>query len=128
MDVLDLMRSIARLKPSSKSRVLTIPTNYTSVFNQLNALNLHAEVEEQTFYPAIRNCKNTKELVEVAQEEWQSCQQMLEEVEYLSPTSGEFKQKIAELKRLIQHHLHAEENGIFTSTWVYDSGGAGATW
>jgi len=65
------------------------------------------------FHPAIRNCKNTKELVEVAQEE-RKAKQMLEEVEYLSPTSGEFKQKIAELKRLIQHHLHAEENGIFS--------------
>jgi hemerythrin superfamily protein len=117
MDVLDLIKAEHRQIETLFSEIESTDDTYKlyECFNQLsNGLNLHAEVEEQTFYPAIRNCKNTKELVEVAQEEHDKAKQMLEELEYLSPTSGEFKQKIAELKQLIQHHLHEEENEVFS--------------
>lgn len=84
-------------------------------FNKLyNELNVHAEVEEQTFYPAIRRCQGTEKLVDVAQDEHEEARQMLEELASLSPTSVEFKQKISELRRIIQHHVQSEENEVFS--------------
>lgn len=84
-------------------------------FNQLyNALNVHAEVEEQTFYPAVRRCQNTQGLVDTAQAEHDEAQQMLEELASLSPTSAEFKQKMGELKQVIQHHVQSEEDEVFS--------------
>jgi len=89
-------------------------------FNQLyEEINLHAEVESQTFYPAIRECTDSDGLVNEAQKEHDQAKQLLEEIEFLSPTSEEFKAKIRELKQVIQHHVQEEENEIFSQVRQY---------
>lgn len=117
MDVLDLIKTEHRQIETLFSEVESTdnPHKLYECFNQLfNGLNLYAEVEEQTLYPAIRrHGQDTKELVDAAQQDHHKAKQILEELEYLSPTSREFKQKIAELKQVIQHHVQEEENVVF---------------
>ena len=117
MDVLDLIKTEHRRIETLVSEIESTdnPHKLYECFNQLfNGLNLYAEVEEQTLYPAIRrHCQDTQELIDAAQQEHHKAKQILEELEYLSPTSREFKQKIADLKDVIQHHVQAEENKLF---------------
>ena len=117
MDVLELIKADHRQVETLFSEIESTDDTHKlyECFNQLyNALNINAEVKEQIFYPAIRHCQGTEELVSAAQEEHEKVKQMLEELESLSPTSAEFKQKIGELKRMIQYHMQSEENEVFS--------------
>ena len=116
MDVLELIKAEHRQVETLFSEIESTDNTQKlyECFNQLyNALNVHAEVEEQTFYPAIRHCQDTEELVDAAHKEHEQAKQMLEDLASLSPTSAEFNQKIGELKQVIQHHVQEEENEMF---------------
>jgi hemerythrin superfamily protein len=119
MDILDLIKKDHRKIETLFSAIETTDDTQKlyECFNQLyEEINLHAEVEEQTFYPAILEyCENTEEVIDEAQNDHDEAKQLLEEIESLSPTSAEFKQKIRELKQVIQHHVQSEENQVFSS-------------
>ena len=117
MDVLELIKADHRLVETLFSEIESTddPHKLYEGFNQLyKALSVHTEVEEQTFYPAIRHCQNTEELVNEAQKEHDNAKQMLEDLASLSPTSAEFNKKIGNLKQVIQHHVQEEENAVFS--------------
>ncbi len=83
-------------------------------FKQLyQELNLHAQVEELTFYPSIRNYEGTEELLEEAEEEHTEVKVMLEQMKSIDSSSAEFKEKISQLKEAVQHHVQEEENEVF---------------
>lgn len=117
MDVLDLIKTEHRQVASLFSEIES--TDHThklyECFNQLyNSLSINAEVKSQIFYPAIRSCQGAEQLVDAAQKEHEEIKQMLEELESFSPTSAEFKQKILELKQVVQRHTQEEENRVFS--------------
>ena len=117
MDVLKLIKADHRQVETLFSVIESTDDTHKlyESFNRLyNALNVHAEAEEQTFYQAIRHCQDIERLVNAAESEHDEAKQILEELESFSPTSAEFKQKIGELKQVIQHHVQEEENEIFS--------------
>ncbi len=117
MDVLELIKADHRLVETLFSEIEKTDDTHKlyDSFNQLyEALNVHAEVEEQVFYPAIRARQDTEKLVDEAHKEHEEAKQMLEDVSSLSPTSAEFKAKIRELKQAVQHHIQEEENEVFS--------------
>lgn len=117
MDILDLIKKDHRKVETLFSEIETADDTQKlyKCFNQLyEEISLHAEVEAQTFYPAIRECGDTGELIDTAQKEHGEAKQLLEEIESLSPTSEEFKAKIRDLKQVIQHHVQEEENQVFS--------------
>lgn len=84
-------------------------------FNQLyKELNVHSQAEELTFYPALRECEGTEDMLEEAEAEHVEAEELLEEIKKLSPTSSEFKNKMIELKEAVQHHVQEEESEIFS--------------
>ncbi len=117
MDILDLIKKDHRKVASLFSQIETTDDTQKlyECFNQLyEEISLHTEVEEQTFYPAVRDCQDTGQLVDEAQAAHDEAKQLLEEIEDLSPTSMEFKAKILELKQVIQQHVQEEENKVFS--------------
>lgn len=116
MDILDIIKADHRQVETLFSEIESTenPQKLYECFNQLyQALNVHVEVEEQTFYPAIRNCQDVDKLVDEAHKEHNQAKQILEDVSSFSPTSTEFKAKIRDLKQAVQHHVEEEENEIF---------------
>ncbi len=86
----------------------------SSLFHKIyQELNLHAKVEELTFYPSMREYEETEELLEEAEEEHNQVKILLEELQSLNPTSSEFKEKIGKLKTAVQHHIQEEEEEVF---------------
>ena len=117
MDVLELIKADHLQVETLFSEIESTDDTHKlyQCFNKLyNELNVHTEVEEQTFYPAIRRCQGTEKIVDVAQEEHEEARQMLEELASLSPTSAEFQQKISTLRQIIQHHIQSEEDEVFS--------------
>lgn len=116
MDILDSIKKDHRQIETVFSEIETAQDSQKlyNCFNQLyEEINLHAEVEAKIFYPALEDCGN-KELVAAAKEEHDEAKKLLEEIEFLSPTSEEFKVKIKELKQMIQEHIQEEENELFS--------------
>lgn len=75
-------------------------------------LNLHAQEEEQIFYPAFREASKDQGMVQHALEEHQEMKDLLNSLtDDLSDQALE--SKILELKRIIQDHVQEEEQEMF---------------
>jgi hemerythrin superfamily protein len=76
---------------------------------------VHAQAEEEIFYPSVRNLRigNAEQLVQDSTREHDNIKRLLGEIERLDPVSEEFDSKVGDLKRTIQHHVEDEEGKIF---------------
>ncbi len=87
-----------------------------TLFDQIrNSLMVHTQVEEEIFYPAIRNLAFGGESgkVDEAYREHQTIKDILNQMSNMDTISDEFDRKLAELKQNIQHHVEEEENEMF---------------
>jgi hemerythrin superfamily protein len=74
---------------------------------------IHGQVEEQIFYPALKENPETASLVEHAVDEHQEVKQLLAQMETLAPNSDEFQRLLKKAKDDIQHHVEEEESEMF---------------
>jgi hemerythrin superfamily protein len=116
MDIFELIKAdhrkveelFSQIEKSNSSKQLD------QYFKQLyKELNVHAQVEELTFYPSMRNHEDTEKLVDEAEEEHTEVKVILEQMKSMDSTSAEFKEKISQLKDAVQHHVQEEENEVF---------------
>jgi hemerythrin-like domain-containing protein len=78
-----------------------------------DALTLHTQIEEQVFYPALKNHEETSDMIPESIEEHQEVDQILAEMSSLSPGDDEFMDKLMELRDAVEHHVEEEENEMF---------------
>jgi hemerythrin-like domain-containing protein len=84
------------------------------LFNELNsALQLHTKIEEEIFYPALRNHDETRDMISEAFEEHREVKEMLAELSTMSPGNQGFMDRFSELKDSVEHHVEEEENELF---------------
>jgi iron-sulfur cluster repair protein YtfE (RIC family) len=84
------------------------------LFTQLKQeLELHTEVEEQHFYPALRDQEETRDLVEEALEEHSAVKEMLEELDSADKEDDGWVEQLAELQENVEHHIQEEETQLF---------------
>jgi hemerythrin superfamily protein len=76
-------------------------------------LTVHAEIEEKIFYPAIRKQPGMEELIKDAYHEHGEVKMLLNDIAGAEPTSSEGKQSLTKLQKLLQHHIHDEEDKLF---------------
>lgn len=116
MDIFELIKADHRKVESLFSKIEDTKNSkkLDEYFKQLyKELNIHAQVEELTFYPTMRDNEGTQELVDEAEEEHVEVKVMLEQIKSLDSTSSEFTAKISELKEAVGHHVQEEENEVF---------------
>src|SRR2546422_4637572 len=86
-----------------------------TLFNQIRQnLMIHAQVEEEIFYPAMRNLMYGGEdsKVDEAYREHQTVKDLLNQMATMDKISDEFDGKLAERKKNIQHHVQQEEGDM----------------
>jgi hemerythrin-like domain-containing protein len=84
------------------------------MFNQLKqALTLHTKMEEQIFYPALRDHDETADMIEEAYEEHKGVDEILARMSGMSPSNSDFMDLLEELKDNVQHHVEEEETEMF---------------
>jgi hypothetical protein len=78
-------------------------------------LTVHAQVEEELFYPWLReNLDEEKmELVEEAEVEHQSAKDLIAQIEGAAEVDETYDAKVKVLGEYIKHHVQEEENEIF---------------
>lgn len=88
-------------------------------------LELHSQVEEEIFYPAVRQAKggggNTEDLIIEGMQEHQGIDFMIEEISEMSPDDELYVVKVAELKDAVVHHVEEEETKVFQEAQRYFS-------
>ena len=83
----------------------------------ISELEVHARVEEEIFYPAVKRAIDETELVDEAEQEHQEAKSLISKLkEMKGQNNGEgedFKSKFSELQEAIQHHVEEEEGEMF---------------
>lgn len=77
------------------------------------ALSVHARIEEELFYPALRKAIDDEDLLDEAEVEHASAKQLIAEIEAMSPKDRLFDAKIKVLGEYVTHHIGEEENELF---------------
>jgi len=79
------------------------------------ALTIHAQLEEEIFYPAVREAGKDKEedMVDEAVVEHASAKDLIAQLEEMDPEDDLYDAKVKVLGELIDHHVEEEEEEMF---------------
>lgn len=79
----------------------------------LTELKVHAQVEEEIFYPAVRSELDEDDLMDEAIEEHHVAKMLIGELEDMSADNDQFDAKFTVLGEVIDHHVQEEEGEMF---------------
>jgi hemerythrin superfamily protein len=80
----------------------------------IRELSVHAAIEEQVFYPAVREAvADARELVLESLEEHHIVKWVLSELEGMDPEDERFEAKVTVLIENVRHHVEEEEKDLF---------------
>ena len=77
------------------------------------ALQIHAQIEEEIFYPAARDALEDAELIDKAIVEHSAARQLINEIEALEAGDQLREAKVKVLGEQVRHHVEEEENELF---------------
>jgi hypothetical protein len=77
------------------------------------ALIVHAQIEEEIYYPAARNAIDDDDLLDEAEVEHAGAKQLIAEIQAMKAGDRLFDAKITVLGEYIDHHVEEEENEMF---------------
>src|ERR1700729_4151295 len=87
-----------------------------SIFNEIKAaLQVHASIEEEIFYPAVKKARSehVKDEVREGYEEHKQRKSLLAQVARITPADETYDMKIKVLKQDVEHHVKDGEGGMF---------------
>lgn len=76
-------------------------------------LTIHAQVEEEIFYPAVKKALKDHELVPEATVEHNSLKRLIAEIEGIEPDGEMYDAKVTVLSEYVKHHVKEEEKEMF---------------
>lgn len=77
------------------------------------ALTVHAQVEEEIYYPATREAIDDDDLLDEAEVEHASAKQLIAEIQAMKAGDRLFDAKVTVLGEYINHHVEEEETEMF---------------
>lgn len=78
-----------------------------------SSLEMHTQIEENIYYPALEGIDETDELISDAYQEHDEVDELLAEMTGTDINSDEFQVLLQQLKESIDHHVQEEENELF---------------
>jgi hemerythrin-like domain-containing protein len=76
-------------------------------------LTVHTQIEEEIFYPAVREAIKDKDLIAEANVEHQSAKELISQIRGMMEPDEMFDAKVKVLGEYIDHHVKEEKNEIF---------------
>lgn len=104
-EVSDLFDQYEKTRAQSKKKTL--------VAEICTALSIHAQVEEEIFYPAVKAAMKDHELVPEATVEHATLKELIAQVENVEPDGEMFDAKIKVLSEYVKHHVKEEQDEMF---------------
>ena len=79
-----------------------------------NELTVHAQIEEEIFYPALREAIDDEDLMDEADVEHASAKQLIAQLEQLQVGGDHYDAMVTVLGEYIDHHVKEEEGEMFS--------------
>jgi len=79
-----------------------------------NELTIHAQIEEEIFYPALRDAIDDEDLMDEADVEHASAKQLIAQLEQLEVGGDHYDATVTVLGEYIDHHVKEEEGEMFS--------------
>jgi len=76
-------------------------------------LTVHAQIEEEIFYPALRAAIKDTDLLDEAEVEHQSAKDLIAQIQQATEPDDKFEAKVKVLGEYIDHHVKEEKGEIF---------------
>jgi len=76
-------------------------------------LTVHAQLEEEIFYPAVRAAIKDTDLLDEAEVEHQSAKDLIAQIQAAGEPDDKFEAKVKVLGEYIDHHVKEEKNEMF---------------
>jgi hemerythrin superfamily protein len=76
-------------------------------------LTVHAQIEEEIFYPAVREAEVEEDLLDEAEVEHASAKDLIAQIQSMSPEDDLYDAKVTVLGEYINHHVQEEEGQMF---------------
>lgn len=76
-------------------------------------LTAHAQVEEEIFYPAVKQALKDKELVPEARVEHETLKSLIAQVEGVEPDGEMYDARVQVMSEYVKHHVKEEQNEMF---------------
>ena len=76
-------------------------------------LSVHAQIEEEIFYPAVKAALKDKLLVPEATVEHASLKNLIAQIEGIEPDGEVYDAKVKVLSEYVEHHVKEEQNEMF---------------
>ncbi len=118
MDAFELLKSdhekVAGLLEKIEGTTERALKTREELFTQLKTeLDIHAEVEEQIFYPVLEKADESRDITLEAFEEHRLVKQLLGELEAEAKDDETWTAKFTVLKEQVEHHVEEEEGEMF---------------
>jgi hemerythrin superfamily protein len=98
----------------TKSKAAGASQKKRDLANQIcTELTLHAKIEEEIFYPALRDAIKETDLLDEAEVEHASAKDLIAQIEEAADVDEMFDAKLIVLDEYIDHHVKEERNEIF---------------
>ena len=78
------------------------------------ALSIHAQIEEEIFYPTLRERADAKDALDEADVEHSHIKELVGQLEASQPADDLFAARFTVLSEYVQHHVDEEESTIFS--------------
>jgi hemerythrin superfamily protein len=86
----------------------------TAIVTQVcTELTIHATIEEEIFYPAVRKAIDDPALMDEALVEHAGAKDLISQLQSMDPTEDLYDAKVTVLGEQIQHHVKEEEGDMF---------------
>lgn len=89
-------------------------TKKKAIVSQIcSELTVHAQLEEEIFYPQVRAALKDKELIPEAIVEHATLKELIAQIEDGEPSDELYNAKVKVLSEYVKHHVKEEQNEIF---------------
>jgi hemerythrin superfamily protein len=119
IDALSLLRDdhlqVAALFEQFESAALAVQDDRRRALAEraCELLTVHAQIEEEIFYPAVRAVIEEQELLDDAEVEHAVAKELIEQIQTMDVDEALYDAKVRVLAEYVRHHIQAEEDELF---------------